>query len=44
LKKITAILLLGIYLLAATEAHQLLKLPKVFEHFAEHQLEDKNIS
>lgn len=27
-----------------TEAYQLLKLPIVFQHYAEHQLEDKNIS
>jgi hypothetical protein len=44
LKKVTAILFFGIYLLATTEAHQLLKLPTVFKHFAEHQQEDKSIS
>lgn len=29
---------------SVTEVRQLLKLPVVFEHFAEHQTEDKNIS
>lgn len=31
------------YLLSVTEMHQLLKLPVVFEHYAEHQLEDASI-
>ncbi len=44
LKKITAILFLSIYLLSVTEAQQLLKLPVIFQHFAEHRLIDKNIS
>ena len=44
LKKTIAILFLSIYLLATTEAHQLFKLPVVFQHFVEHQQEDSNIS
>jgi hypothetical protein len=44
LKKLTAILLLTVYLFSTTELHQLLKLPVVFEHFAEHQQKNKNIS
>jgi len=44
LKKIITIFFLIIYLFSVTEARQLLKLPVVFQHFAEHQQEDKNIS
>lgn len=44
MKKFTAILLLTAYLFSTTELHQLLKLPVVFEHFAEHRKENKNIS
>ncbi|WP_295801678.1 hypothetical protein [Mucilaginibacter sp.] len=44
MKKFTAILLLTVYLFSTTELHQLLKLPVVFEHFAEHQQKNKNIS
>jgi len=44
LKKLTAIFFFAVYLLSTTEAHQLLKLPVVFQHFAEHQLLDRNIS
>jgi len=44
LKKITAILFLSIYLLSVTEAHQLLKLPVIFQHFAEHQQENSKIT
>jgi len=43
-KKAAAILFLSIYLLSTTEAHQLLKLPFIFQHFAEHKNEDKNIT
>ncbi len=32
------------YLLSATEAHQLLKLPVIFEHYKEHQKEDGHLS
>ncbi len=44
MKKISAILLLSIYLFSATEIHQLLKLPVIFQHFREHQQEDKRIT
>ena len=44
LKKWSAILLFVIYLFTTTEAHQLFKLPVIFEHFKEHRMEDKNIS
>lgn len=44
MKKGIAILFLSIYLCTVTEAHELLKLPIVFQHFIEHQLEDKNIT
>jgi hypothetical protein len=44
LKKFTAILLLTAFLFSTTELHQLLKLPVVFEHFADHRKENKNIS
>ena len=44
MKKIITIFFLIIYLFSVTEARQLLKLPVVFQHFAEHQQEDKNIS
>jgi hypothetical protein len=44
LKKYISILFLTIYLFSTTEAIQLLKLPVIFQHFAEHKLEDKNIT
>ncbi|HWB26777.1 MAG TPA: hypothetical protein VG738_14940 [Chitinophagaceae bacterium] len=44
LKKITAIFFFAVYLLSSTEAHQLFKLPVVFQHFAEHKKENRNIS
>jgi hypothetical protein len=44
MRKYSAIFFLTIYLFSTTEAHQLLKLPVVFQHYTEHQLEDKNIS
>ncbi len=44
MKNITTILFLALYLLSATEAHQLLKIPVVFQHLNEHKKEDKNIS
>jgi hypothetical protein len=43
LKKGISILFFLLYLLSVTEIHQLLKLPIVFEHYAEHQLEDPSI-
>ena len=44
LKKTISIFFFTVYLLAITEAHQLLKLPIVFAHFTEHKNEDKSIS
>jgi hypothetical protein len=44
LKKLAAIFFLAVYLFATTDAYQLLKLPVVFQHFAEHRIENKNIS
>ncbi|MBS1915539.1 MAG: hypothetical protein JST87_04630 [Bacteroidetes bacterium] len=43
MKKITAIFFFAAYLMSTTEVRQLLKLPIVFEHFAEHRLQNKNI-
>ena len=43
-KKISAIFFFTIYLFSTTEIHQLLKLPLIFEHFSEHQKENKQIS
>jgi hypothetical protein len=44
LKKATAIFFLTLFLFSTTEAHQLLKLPVVFQHFHEHKLVEKDIS
>lgn len=44
MKKITAIFFLSIYLFSTTEAHQLLKIPVIFQHFKEHKKEDKGIT
>lgn len=44
MKKIIAIFFLSLYLLSATEAHQLFKLPVVFQHYKEHKIEDSSIS
>lgn len=44
MKKLISIFFLSIYLFSTTEASQLLKLPIVFQHFAEHSKEDKTIS
>jgi hypothetical protein len=43
LKKLITIFFLAVYLFATTDAYQLLKLPVVFQHFAEHRAENKNI-
>ena len=43
LKKLAVIFFLTLYLFATTDACQLLKLSVVFQHFAEHRAEDKNI-
>ncbi len=44
MRKFTAIFFLSVYLLAATETHQFLKLPILYQHFTEHQSEDENMS
>lgn len=44
MKKFTAICLLLTFLLAATELNQLLKLPIMLEHFAEHKNLNNTIS
>lgn len=44
MKKIIAIFFFCVYLFSTTEAHQLLKLPVFFEHLAEHQAENKQLS
>ena len=44
MRKGIAILFLSIYLCSTTEAHELLKIPIVFQHFIEHQQEDPSIS
>lgn len=41
MKKLIAILFLTIYVVSATELHELFKLPNLVEHFIEHQSEDK---
>ena len=41
LKKLIAILFLSIYVVSATELHELFKLPNLVAHFKEHQSEDK---
>jgi hypothetical protein len=43
-KKTTAILFFFFYLFSTTEIYQLLKMPVVFQHFREHQQENKSIS
>ena len=42
MKKLIAILFLTIYVVSATELHELFKLPNLVEHFFEHQSEDKS--
>ena len=44
LKRFLAILCFSAIITAGTELHQLLKLPVLLHHFAEHKQEDKNIS
>jgi hypothetical protein len=43
-KKITAILLLSVYLFSATDAKELLKMNVVFDHFTETRATDKAVS
>jgi len=44
LKKLISIFFLSVYLFSITEAHQLLKIPIIFQHFAEHSSADNNIN
>lgn len=44
MKKTISILFVLIYLLAETETAQLLKLPVLFQHFAEHKRENKDVN
>lgn len=44
MKKALAILLMSLYLLGATEAYQLLKVPYLFEHYKTHQQITKGLS
>jgi hypothetical protein len=44
LKKLISILFFSIYLLSVTEAHQFLKVPLIFQHFAEHSSADNHIN
>ncbi len=44
MKKCVAILLLSLYLLSTTEAHQLLKLPSLVQHYFQHKAENNNLT
>lgn len=44
LKRFIAILFLTIFIFSSTEAHQLLRIPYVFTHFAEHQRQNTHLS
>ena len=44
MKKRAAYIFLAIYLLGATELHQLLKMPLLLEHYKEHKLDNGNLS
>ena len=44
LKRLISILLFVVYLLSATEAHQLLKLPIMVQHFIKHKEENRSIT
>jgi hypothetical protein len=44
MKKFIALTLLSLYLLTATELRQLLKLPLLVEHFAEHKSQNHSIT
>lgn len=44
MKKWVALFLLSLYLLGTTEAHQLLKIPLLVQHYFEHKAENKNIT
>lgn len=44
MKKAICILLIGIYLVSSTEIQQLVKLPILIQHFAEHKKQDKDLT
>ena len=44
MKKKAAYIFLAIYLIGATELHQLLKMPLLLEHYKEHKLDNGNLS
>lgn len=44
MKKLLAILILGVYLLSSTELYQLMKLPFLVEHFITHKEKNKDLS
>ncbi len=44
MKKRAAYIFLAIYLIGATELHQLLKMPLLLEHYKEHKLDNGNLS
>lgn len=44
MKKRAAYIFLAIYLIGATELHQLLKMPLLLEHYNEHKLDNGNLS
>ena len=44
MKKFIVISFIFLYLFSATEIHQLLKAPALFEHFEEHKSENKSLS
>ncbi len=44
MRKMVVFLFLFVYLFSATELSELLKVNMLFEHFSEHQVENKNIS
>lgn len=44
MKKCVAIFLLSLYLLSTTEAHQLLKLPLLVQHYFQHKAENNNLT
>lgn len=43
-KRFIAILFLAIFVFSSTEAHQLLRIPYVFTHFAEHHRQNSQLS
>jgi hypothetical protein len=44
MKKLVAIFIISIYVTSFTEVHQLLKLPVLWQHYAEHQAKDNTIT